>query len=267
VGHVELGRVLAILGSSSAAREHFFEALRLAPRNVVALYGLGILSAKAGSSQEAIRYYQAALNSDPELKEAHFQLANELVRTDAFEDAASHFQTVVKLDPRNGFARLMLGIVLSRLQHDGEALKVLEESHRAFPDDKDISAALARLLAASPDNTLRDGPKALELITQVVRNQQNVDIEHVEILAMALAEIGSFDKAIEIQQKMISEAKRAGSVEFVAALEQTLELYREHKACRQPWRDNDPIFRPVPGNFDDLHSNLGPAGMRQGQDR
>jgi len=161
----------------------------------------------------------------------------------------------------------MLGIVLSRLQRDGESLKVLEDGHRAFPDDKDISAALARLLAASPESSLRDGRRAVELITHVVRHQESVDIEHVEILAMALAEIGSFDKAIEMQQKMISEAKRAGSVEFVAALEQTLLLYREHKACRQPWRDNDPIFRPVPGNLDALDSNFGPAGMRQSQDR
>lgn len=143
----------------------------------------------------------------------------------------------------------------------------MEDGHRAFPDDKDISTALARLLAASPDDALRDGGRALELITQIVRNQESVDIEHVEILAMALAEVGSFDRAIEIQQKMISEAKRAGSMEFVAALEQVLGLYRERQACRQPWRDNDPIFRPVPGNLEALDSSLGPAGMRQEQGR
>jgi len=259
----ELGGVLARHEDFQAAKEHFYYALRLAPGNATALYNLGILCTQTGSGHEAIRYYEAALRSDPGLKEAHFQLANELMRTERFEEAIPHYQTVVKLGPRNGFARLMLAVVLARLRRYQEAQTILEESHIALPDDRDISAALARLLAASPESTLRNGQRALQLIEPIFKSQQTVDIEQVEVLAMAFAEIGSFEKAIEIQQLMISEADLEGRPELVQSLGETLTLYRQRKACRRPWGDDDPILKPVPGSLGPLNENRNPAGMVQ----
>jgi len=262
LAHVELGRVLVKIGDLKLAKEEFAEAVRLAPSNSAALYNLGSLFSQAGSTQEAISCYQRALRADPESKEIHFQLANELLRSGNFEESATHYRTVSKLDPENAFARLMSAVVSARLRRYEEALEVLEESHRMFPDDRDISAALARILAACPDDRIRSGKRALQLITQLLRQQETIDIENVEVLAMALSETDSFDRAVEIQQKIIREAKRAGSVEFVAALEQTLEQYRQRKACRQPWRDSDPIFRPMPVSAEPFGSGLGVAAMR-----
>jgi tetratricopeptide (TPR) repeat protein len=264
LAQMELGAILIKQGNFQAAKKRLTEALRLSPNNSTALYNLGILHTQEGSRQEAIRYYLAALSSDPGLKNAHFQLANELVRAGQFDLAAPHYQTVMKLDPPNGFARLMFAVVLARLRRYGEALAALEESHLTLPEDMDISTALARLLSTSPERKMRNAQRALQLMEQVFKGKrQTVDVEQVEVLAMALAEIGSFDKAISIQQRMISEAERAGRRELAAALGETLAFYRQKKTSSQPWRDDDPIFNPVPDSLGPLTSSRDPAGMRQ----
>jgi hypothetical protein len=73
-----------------------------------------------------------------------------------------------------------------------------------------------------------------------------VDLETVETLAMALAETGQLGRAVEIQRSMISDLQRNQRFDLVKLLAGNLALYERGQPCRLPWRDDDPIFSPVP---------------------
>ena len=64
--------------------------------------------------------------------------------------------------------------------------------------------ALARLLAASPDPSLRDGARALELAEQAIAEPT---LQRAETLAMSYAAAGRFDEAVQVQRDLIDQAK------------------------------------------------------------
>ena len=243
---VQLGSALAAMGDWEAALEQYQEALRLSPTNSRAHYDIGLIHTWRGEGEEAIERYRAALESDPERKQAHFQLANELMRVKRHEEAVPHYAKVVELDPRNEFAHLMHAMALVRVGHYAEARARLQESYAAFPGNPNIANALARVLAASPDEGVRDGTRALELAEQMVKNRQNLDLDYVVTFAMALAEVGQFDRAAHGQSLMISQAKDAGQQDLVDLLDDDLALYQQGKPSRLPWKPDDPVFYPVP---------------------
>ena len=60
---------------------------------------------------------------------------------------------------------------------------------------------------------------------------------------MALAELGRFDEAIRWQRQVIESATAA---QRIAPLTANLKLYENHRPCRTPWPDDDPVFHPRP---------------------
>jgi len=244
-----LGTALSLLGDRQGALEHYTEGLRIAPTNPKLHYNLALLLIGQKSDQEAIEHLQATIHADPGMKDAHFHLANELMRAGRFEQALPRYAKVIELDPGNGFARLMQAMALVRLEDYEKAKDVLEESHSALPDNVDITHALARLLAACPNSAVRNGTRAIQLIQSVVRATENLDLDQVQTLAMALAEVGQFGRAIELQESLINEVKNAQRTELVPLLTENLEKYQRGQTCRIPWRSDDPIFSPIPGTL------------------
>ena len=59
-------------------------------------------------------------------------------------------------------------------------------------------------------------------------------IEHAETVAMALAEIGDFERAAEIQSQLISEVERRGGTP-TDGQRQRLESYLAGEPVREPW--------------------------------
>ena len=76
-----------------------------------------------------------------------------------------------------------------------------------------------------------------------------------ETLAMALAEAGHYEQAAQLQRSLITEVERSGRNDLAGLLRDNLILYENGKACRTPWRDDDPIFKPVPGTGSELLTN------------
>jgi tetratricopeptide (TPR) repeat protein len=109
---------------------------------------------------------------------------------------------------------------------------------------------LARLLAAAPDEAVRDGARATELAKQACELTKWEDISTIETLAAAYAEAGRWDQALEMQQRALRaetarqqqnlaeltpagrklvEPKIAGRLE---PLQQRLKLYESHQPLR-----------------------------------
>lgn len=242
-----LGISLAQAGERNEAIRQFVESLRSSPDLAGAHYNLALLLAQQGSEQEAIEHFRAAIKWTPELKDAHFQLANFLMRAGKYDEALAEYTTVIRMDPQSSLARLMQAMALVRLRNYSIARKQLEAAFEVLPGDADIASALARLLAACPERELRDGPRALRLAQQAFKAETNPDLDRGETLAMALAEAGHYNEAAELQRLLIAKVQSSGRNDLAEILRGNLILYDSGKACRTPWRDDDPIFKPLPG--------------------
>src|SRR5262249_10454089 len=99
---------------------------------------------------------------------------------------------------------------------------------------------------SSPEATSRDGMRALPLTQEVIKAQGSMDADQGQTLAMALAETGQFAKAADLQHVLLANLENSGDAELVASLKDNLGWYDRDQACRQPRRDDDPIFFPVP---------------------
>lgn len=91
---------------------------------------------------------------------------------------------------------------------------------------------LAWALATTPDETLRDGPRAVTLAQQACEATQWKESDMIDTLAAACAEAGNFNDAIHYQQLAISLLPTEQQKSRLARL----QLYQ----AGQPYRD-DPL--------------------------
>jgi hypothetical protein len=96
---------------------------------------------------------------------------------------------------------------------------------------------VARLLAAAPDDQVRDGQRSLTHVQDLLRNQRTPDVG--ETMAMALAELGRYEEAIAIQRDLIAGGEKAGAQDVVRRLKDNLLRYERGEPCRTPWSEEE----------------------------
>ena len=233
----QLGTALYMLGEAGAAQEAFEEVVRASPEFVRAHYSLGLLLESDGRYPEAIERYLAALAHDPGYVEARVRLAGLLRWTGRLREAITHYDQVLAVDPRLPEASLGRAMALVRLQQYGEARERLREAARVHPDNPWFAHALARLLAAAPDDRVRDGRQALAVMNPLSDEQQRLDLG--ETMAMVLSEVERYDEAVAWQRDAMEAARRAGRADLAQRMAGDLRLYESGRPSRTPWRDED----------------------------
>jgi tetratricopeptide (TPR) repeat protein len=241
---VNLGTALERVGDARGALEQYQEALRLDPRLAEAHYGLGDLFERTGRDEEAIEEFTAAVTESPSFAVAHLRLADALRRTGRLDESVAEYRAVIALDPADAAARFGEAMAFVRLERYADASQRLTEAMEVDPDQPVFRQALARLLAAAPDDRLRDGERAWKLVEALPDTVQHPGA--FETMAMALAELGHFDLAIDWQRLAMSAAARAGRPDVAQRMGANLARYQQRQPCRTPWRDDDPDFKPGP---------------------
>src|SRR5690606_33268287 len=112
-----------------------------------------------------------------------------------------------------------------------EAAADLAAALRLEPDNAVAATHRARLLAASPDDSLRDGALALELAERARTLTDGKEFYALEALAAAFAELERFDQAIAEQTKALG---LADSAKVRARAQAHLNLYQDHQPRRDP---------------------------------
>ena len=103
--------------------------------------------------------------------EAQFSLANALRRSGRVEESLSHYLEVLRLNPAVSQAGFGYAMGLVRLGRYREARDRLERDVQSFPDQPGLAHALARLLAAAPDDQVRDGERAVRMVEALTKTQ------------------------------------------------------------------------------------------------
>jgi tetratricopeptide (TPR) repeat protein len=241
---LNLGTALYMEDDADGALEQYRAAVRLQPGLARAHLGIGVIVESEGLDREAIDAFTAAVEHDPAYVEARFSLANALRRTGRVRDALAQYDEVIRLDPALSPASFGYAMGLVRLGRYAEARDRLERALTEFPDQPGFVHALARLLAAAPDDRVRDGSRALVLVERLLAGQRTLAL--AETMAMTLAEIGRFDEAVQWQRESRDFARREGMLDVVSRLEENLRRYESGQPCRTPWAEDDPVHRPVP---------------------
>jgi len=242
--HHKLGTALALQGDGRGSVAQFEQAIALDPAFVRAHYSLGVVLASTGQTPAAIQHFNAALKVDAGYVEARLQLAHALRRSGQLEASLPHYAQIVKADARVPEARFGYAAALIRLKRYSEAREYLAAAITLYPTELSFAHAEARVLAAAPDDKVRDGQRALRFIQAVLRQIRAVDA--LETMAMVQAELGQFSEAVTWQKQAIAAAERAGEQGIASRIADNLRLYESRRPCRTPWRPDEPIeFQPA----------------------
>jgi len=212
----------------------FTHARAVTVNNDVAENNLGIVFLRQGKVDEAISLLQAAVDLRPDNSPAHENLAKALLQKGQVAEALIHYRKLLELQPDNIEVHNIVGTVLVQ---QGEIKDGVEEWQKVLaiqPDNGNAMSNLAWVFATSPDQSLRDGPKAVELAEQALRLSGSRIPILFRTLAAAYAESGRFSDAIQTAQKGIELANSQGNPGLATELKGNIALYQE----RQPLRDH-----------------------------
>jgi tetratricopeptide (TPR) repeat protein len=241
----KLGTALALTGDAEGATRQFEETVRFAPADgfdepvAKAYYSLGVIAASTGAANLAARRLNDAVRYNPSYVEARLLLADILRRSGRAEAAIAQYGEVVRISPRAAAARVGQAMALAQLGRYADARAALEDVVRTQPGQAELANGLARLLAAAPDPRVRDGQRALTLVQEVARTTSTTAVG--ETMAMALAEVGNFSEAVNVQRSVLQAAADAGTRDAIPRLTANLRLYESGRPCRMPWTDEESV--------------------------
>jgi protein O-mannosyl-transferase len=211
----------------------FKHALAVTTNNDVAENNLGIVYLGRGNRDEAISLLQAAVDLRPDNSPAHENLAKALLQKGKVHDALIHYRKLLELQPDNIEVHNIVGTVLIQQGRIREGVEEWQKVLEIQPDNGNAMSNVAWVLATSPDDSLRDGAKAVQLAEQAMRISGRRIPVLFRTLAAAYAERGQFSEAIQTAQQGIELANTQGNSELATELSGNIALYQE----RQPLRD------------------------------
>jgi tetratricopeptide (TPR) repeat protein len=145
-------------------------------------------------------------------------------------NAINDLGRVIEIDPRNRAAYWARGYAHQRKGGYQSALADYEQCARFSPIEPSAHIRLAHILAACPDDKVRDGKKAVALATNACELSGYATADYVDTLAAAYAETGDFTAAVKWQAKAIElESDPKQKEEYHARL----KLYQEKKPYRE----------------------------------
>ncbi len=190
-----------------------------------------------GQREKAAQDYGEAIRLNPEATLAYYNRATNALEMEKFDAALADFGEVLRLRPSYAPALLGRGQLFVR-QRDFE--KANADFEAALQNIEEVNPAerlpaierVAWMRATSPQAVLRNGAQEVELATALCLKTQWASSRSMDTLAAANAEAGRFGEAVKTETEALQlndmppDARRA--------MEQRLELYRQHKPFRYP---------------------------------
>ncbi len=226
--HFQLYRYYAHLGDKSKAAHHLTVADDSGHHEAVFAYARHVLRGDLPTIEQDVDKALTWLRQHTDKPAARLELAIALISDEYGEqDVAQGLSMLEQLAAESNFEAI---VRLARIHTDGEhvpvdyrkALAYLEQA--SVVSKMDLLNEFAWFLATCPDETIRDGRRALEYAQLAVGIYESAG--RVDTLAAAYAAVGDFEQARFHQQQAIELAEQEGW-DSGEHLHRRLELYQQ----------------------------------------
>jgi tetratricopeptide (TPR) repeat protein len=203
----EKGKAALTAHKAEEAIKYLTEAIREDPKNPEVHYYRGLAYDDAFEPEKAIADQTEALRLNPKFVNAfiarglaHFTKAD---KTKAITDLTE----AIKLDSKNAQAFGWRAMVYNELGEYAKAIADDTTKSELLPKSPSPHLNLARILAACPDEKIRDGNKALKHALEgfkLIEHDYKYKYEYLDAVAASYAELGKFEDAIKWQKDAIA---------------------------------------------------------------
>jgi tetratricopeptide (TPR) repeat protein len=244
-----LGTSLMDRGQLDDALSYFQSALAIRSRSEHSHYNLslalihdsvGNVLGRKGRLDEAIAHFRQAIEFRPDYPDAHYNLGTVLFQKHDLDGAIAEWRTTLSLHPNDPGTNANLGNALVQKGLSREAANHYEITLQSEPDSPLALNNLAWLLSAGPDDSLRNGARAVELARKLNRVSKQNNPFFIRTLAAAYAEAGQFALAIETAQGASELANAQGQHSLAIEIQEETDLYRQHLPFRDQTLRNAP---------------------------
>jgi tetratricopeptide (TPR) repeat protein len=287
------GELFRQKGDLQKAIDQLTKAIELAPESIATLLVRAGVYYEMKKPEKALEDIDAAIKLQPNLAQSHLMRAEVLAATNRLDQAIGEIEGLLKASPGNvallnrlGSFYLLAGrprkaietatqIIAKdsdnypaiRFRADAylnigkhaEAIADFEKALALKKDDETVLNNFAWVLATSPDEKLRDGPRALKLATKAAEATKFETPHVLSTLAAAYAETGDYEnaakwsqKAVELSQKDVEAAKDEADRKKLQAdhdqLKKELDNYHQHKPVRERQTAADAPDTPPPAD-------------------
>lgn len=143
--HYLLGNVLRETNDSIAAIDCYRRAVEINPEFVEALCNLGAVLNAREKVQEAVEVLNRAAKLRPDSPQILCNMAVVLYGADRYEEALDTYRQALRLKPDFEDAGCQLAALLEKMNHLGEAVKMVERYLPQFPNNPDLLMAAGKL--------------------------------------------------------------------------------------------------------------------------
>lgn len=229
-----LAQQLAAAGQTADAEIVFRRAVAMDPNDPGLLASFGTFLSRSGQLEEAEQMLRAAIDADATFVEAYNNLASLLARSGRLDDAARAFAAAIQADPNFMPAYANLAALLTGARRYADARNVLVQGVARWPTERALQRQLAWLLAAAPDDALRDPDRAVQLAESAAAGSAPDDAAMLDILSAAYASAGRYEDAAAVIDRAIQQAAAAGKADLAGELSQRRALYAAGRPYRLP---------------------------------
>ncbi len=181
-------------------------AICLQPGNVDMLLIRGLAYLALGRFEDALKDNTQAIQIDEHGATAYCFRGLVHLTARSFDQALRDFHEARRLGATGHVLPVGESFALFKLGRYGEAVAAVEACLAEDPQCADALGAQAWMLATCPDDSFRDGQRALEAAQAAEQRSDAASFGWERSLAAAYAELGQFDRAVEHAQNVLDLA-------------------------------------------------------------
>ena len=238
IAHINLGSAYCEQNRASEAIREFIMAYKLNPQSYLAYKNVAAVFNETGNLPAAEACYRKAIALRPGTADAYDNFGIVLVKRGHFDEAMKAFSTAAQINATDSQPHFLMGRLFLQQGRDIDALKQLHAALQLDPHDLEILLFTISVLAADENPTVRNGAEASTLADRAVKLTGGRQPAVLDVQAMACAETGQFDAAVQIQQQAIKLSNAGDQKDDIDVMQKHLELYQKQQPWRQSFKKN-----------------------------
>src|SRR5262249_8153069 len=155
-------------------------------------------------------HLRAAVAAKPDFAEAQASLGVALCARGRFDEGIAHLQRAIAVQPDYRAAHRDLGEAYAASGNLAAAARAFEKAVTLSPGDVFLLTRAGWLRATAREDAVRNGAEGVRLADRAVRLSARGDVDALDALAAAYAEVDRFDAAAAAAEEALALARRRG---------------------------------------------------------